>query len=349
MNRPPDDEEPGDLDLDSAPDDEDRAPPGTRVRTIRVGAVDGKVRLDKYLLEQEAGFSRMRFKHLIDGERVRVNGAVARASRTVRSGDEIVVEFPPPRPLAVTAEAIPLDLLYEDEHLVVVNKAAGMVVHPAAGHFEGTLVHALLHHCRGLSGIGGVLRPGIVHRLDKGTSGVLVVAKGDAAHVTLQKMFKLHQIEKTYLAITVGVPRDREGTMQSFIARHPLNRQKMASVTAGGKWAVTHFRVLADYGRFAKLQLDLETGRTHQIRVHLSDRRTPILGDATYGGRLAPEGVRDPVLRECVRALDRPALHARRLAFSHPITGEPLDLTAPVPSDMAAVLARLDELKKEDG
>ena len=339
---------PDDLDDDEILEDDGPPPaPPARVRRIVVGPVEGKVRLDKYLIEQEEGISRMRFKHLIDEERVRVNGKVARTSQAVRPGDEIVVEFPAPRPLLVTPEAIPLDVLYEDEHLIAVNKPAGMVVHPAAGHYEGTLVHALLHHCTNLSGIGGVLRPGIVHRLDRGTSGVIVSAKSDAAHHGLQKMFRVHHLEKTYLAITVGVPKDREGTLQSFLARHPLHRQKMASVSDGGKWAVTRFRVAADYGRFAKLQIDLETGRTHQIRVHLSDARTPILGDAVYGTRFQPESVKDAILRERMIALRRPALHARRLAFSHPITGDPLVLEAPVPADMATILERLEELKRE--
>ena len=344
--REPDDEVLDDLE-DDAGDAEAVAGSG-RKRSYLVSEIDRAVRLDKYLIERQAGLSRMRIKNLINEGNILVNHRPAKPSQSVKPLDEIEVRLPPSRPLDLEPEAIPLSILYEDEHLVAVDKAAGMVVHPGVGHTSGTLVNALLAHCDHLSGIGGVARPGIVHRLDRGTSGVIVVAKSDDAHQALSEMFKHHQLEKTYVAVTVGVPRDRKGTVQSYISRHPIYRKKMASVTSGGKWAVTHYRILADYGHFALVELDLETGRTHQIRVHMADCRTPVLGDTVYGRKPRASRLTDAELARLVGALDRPLLHARRLAMSHPVSGEPLVLNAPIPSEMEAVIDRLASLRRED-
>lgn len=286
----------------------------------------GAPRLDAYLASRLDTLSRARIQTLIRDQFITVNGAPARPRDPLKPGDHIAIALPEAIPATAAAEAIPLSILYEDEHLVVLDKAHGMVVHPAAGNPTGTLVNALLHHCKGrLSGIAGVERPGIVHRLDKDTSGCLVVAKTDAAHQSLAAQFAAREtMEKLYLAVTLGTPSPAAGTVFTQIARHPVNRQKMAVCNPpGGKPAITDYRVLlrdASTGT-ALVRCHLHTGRTHQIRVHLHHLGTPILGDPIYGR--PPARANTPVARLM--------LHAWRLSFHHPDRGQVMRFEAPVP------------------
>jgi 23S rRNA pseudouridine1911/1915/1917 synthase len=272
-----------------------------------------------------------------------------KAAYRVRYGDVIVLTVMAAQPLHLVAEDIPIDVLFEDEHLIVINKAAGMVVHPAPGHSTGTLVHALMFHCKDLSGIGGVLRPGIVHRLDKDTSGVMVVSKHDAAHQGLAAAFAAKSqgvktnavgiIERRYIAICTPGPRPnlgQNGTIRTMYGRHPVNRKEFSSKVFRGKSAVTHWRVEERFIASALMSFELETGRTHQIRVHAADHGFPVLGDAIYGHRQ-----RDDFLLALHRALNRQALHAASLQFVHPITGAPMDFRSPIPLDMRTAVESL--------
>ncbi len=243
------------------------------------------------------------------------------------------IEIPEPVAAEPAAEAIPLEVVFQDQHLLVLNKPAGLVVHPGAGRASGTLVNALLHHVKDLSGVGGVLRPGIVHRLDRGTSGLLVVAKDDATHRALAAQFAARGVEKEYLALVLGVPSPREGEIDKPIGRHPVQRKRMA-VRAGGRSALSTYRVLEAFDGAALLRVTIHTGRTHQIRVHLASIGHPVAGDATYG-------VRRRATSEALALLDRPALHAALLAFDHPANGRRLRFESPLPSDMAHVVCLL--------
>ena len=289
----------------------------------------GAPRLDAYLASRLDDLSRARIQALIREQFIQVNDAPAKPRDSVKAGDRITIAIPEAVPAEAAPEEIPLNILYEDDQLVVVDKAHGMVVHPAAGNPTGTLVNALLHHCRGqLSGIGGVERPGIVHRLDKDTSGCLVVAKSDAAHQSLVSQFAAREtMEKIYLAATLGVPSPAEGTVFTHIARHPVNRQKMAVCNPpGGKAAITDYRVLtrdAATGT-ALVRCHLHTGRTHQIRVHMHHLGNPVLGDPIYGGR--------PPARASV-SVARLMLHAWRLSFHHPADGRVMKFQADVPEE----------------
>ena len=292
-------------------------------------------RLDKVVLARHPDFSRSRVEGLVKSGYVTVNGAVAtKAGQKVSDDDEIVVEIPPPVPAIPEPEDIPLDVIFEDDDLIVVNKPAGLVVHPAPGHYTGTLVNALLHHCPNLSGIGGVARPGIVHRLDQETSGVLVVAKSQPAMDGLVKAFASHaNLEKTYLAICHGRPSLDAGRIENLIGRHPVDRKRMAIVERNGKRAVTNWQVMtgsAFHRRPQNANLSLvkcviETGRTHQIRVHLASLGCPVIGDKTYG-KSALDKQLDPVPT-------RQMLHAWRLTLWHPVKNEKMTFEAPLPSD----------------
>ncbi|WP_374409007.1 RluA family pseudouridine synthase [Pelagerythrobacter sp.] len=301
------------------------------------GVLGGAGRLDKALAEA-SGLSRERVKALMGEGRVSVGGAVVRgASAKATEGAAFAIDVPPSTPLAAEAQDIPLDIVFEDDHLIVVNKPAGLVVHPAVGNRDGTLVNALLHHCAGrLSGINGVARPGIVHRIDKDTSGLLVVAKTDAAHEGLARQFADHTISRAYLAVCAGHPRPAAGTVAGRIGRSDANRKKMAVLapeSTRGKHAVTHYRTLKFLRDCALIECRLETGRTHQVRVHCASIGHPLLGDSVYGR--TPAALR-PLLRQIGFA--RQALHAAALGFDHPITGERVDFRAELPADMRELI-----------
>ena len=291
-------------------------------------------RLDKAILTTHPDFSRSRIEGLVKAGFVTVNGAVAeKAGMKVSDDDEIVVEIPPPVPAIPEPEAIPLDVVYEDDDMLVVNKAPGMVVHPAPGHFTGTLVNALLHHCPNLSGIGGVARPGIVHRLDQDTSGLIVVAKSQAAMDGLVKAFASHKsIEKTYLTIVHGRPRLDAGRIENLIGRHPVDRKRMAIVERNGKLAITNWKV--EVRKIATstslIECRIETGRTHQIRVHMASLGCPVIGDKVYG-KGALDKQLDPVPQ-------RQMLHAWKLVLWHPVRNEKMSFEAPIPADMRPYL-----------
>ena len=282
-----------------------------------------------------ADVSRSQARRWIDEDRVRVNGRALAASRRVEIGDAVEATPPEPVPARVAAEPIAVSVLYEDDDVVVVDKPAGMVVHPAPGHPGGTLVNALLHHCSNLAGIGGVLRPGIVHRLDRGTSGALVVAKNDSAHRELARQFFDHSVERVYCALVRGVPREDAGRVDLPVGRHARDRKRMSVRAPVGREAHTAWCVARRFAASDRSWLEVrpETGRTHQIRVHLAAAGLPIAGDPVYGrkGRTPPES-----------DLGRPALHAARLAFTHPRSGERLHFEAPLPADLADLLAKLE-------
>jgi len=296
----------------------------------------GKKRLDVFLTEVQADITRSYIKKLIETERVTVNGAPAKAHYKLKEGDHVTVEVPDPEPLEVQPEAIPLNIVYEDASLIVIDKPPGMVVHPAPGHSGGTLVNALLHHCKDLAGIGGVERPGIVHRLDKDTSGLIVAAKTDVCMQSLTRQFKERDIKKVYLALTKGVFESKTGVIDVPIGRHKIHRKKMSTHTSAGREAQTRYEVLRQLDGFAYVQLFPKTGRTHQLRVHLASIGHPILGDRLYGGTLGPG----------LPQIARQALHAHRLELTHPVTGNLLKLESPLPSDMEALLPHSPDLKK---
>ena len=299
-------------------------------------------RLDSFVARCVDGMTRATAQRLIEAGQITVDGRPQKPSLKLKGGERLTVTIPPPVAAAPAAEAIPLEILFEDRHLVVVNKPAGMVVHPGAGNGSGTLVNALLGHCTDLSGIGGELRPGIVHRIDKDTSGVLVVAKSDAAHQSLSDQFKVHSIKRVYLALVYGSPKEDKGRLESAIGRHPVDRKRMSGKAKHGKHAVTHWRVVGRYNGITLLRLMLETGRTHQIRVHLSEAGHPLVGDDVYGGGGRLANVSDTVLRKLIKALGRQALHAKTLGFIHPGTGEYLEFDTELPEDMARIVAHLD-------
>jgi 23S rRNA pseudouridine1911/1915/1917 synthase len=292
-------------------------------------------RLDRCLAALGPDWTRAHARRLIDGGHVSHNDRTARPAARVHTGDRLDVAEPPPRPCDVKAEEIPLDVVHEDEDLLVVNKPAGLVIHPAAGNPSGTLVNALLSHCETLSGIGGVERPGIVHRLDKDTSGLLVVAKTDRAHQALSLAFRWRKVSKTYLAICFGVPAPASQVIEAPIARHPSQRQQMAVVRAG-RPARTIIDVVEGHGSTALVSCRLVTGRTHQIRVHMAHIGHALVGDPLYSGRQW-RNLATPASELC-RRFPRQALHAARLAFSHPVSQVEMSFEAPLPADMQALL-----------
>ena len=288
--------------------------------------------------------SRTYIQQLIRDGAVTVNGKLSKPGYKLRKGDLIVLSLPDPEPLAaIPPESVPLNVIHEDSSLIVINKPAGMLVHPASGVYSGTLVNALLGHCEDLSGIGGTERPGIVHRLDKDTSGVLVAAKTDYAHRTLSAQFEAHTTTRSYLAAVCGVPQPGTGTIDEQIARSHRDRRKMSVVKTNGRHAVTHYRVLEVYEGFSLLQLTLETGRLHQIRVHLSFLGYPVAGDAVHGGGRgrALSAAPSIAVRQALIKLNRQSLHAETLGFTHPETNERLEFFAPMPSDMRQVIDAL--------
>ena len=287
-------------------------------------------RIDKIIPTLYTGLSRSSAQQLIEDGMILVNGAVCNKKTVVKRGDEIEITLPEPTVLSVDAEDIPLDIVYEDEHLLVVNKPKGMVVHPAAGNYNGTLVNALMHHCGdSLSGINGVIRPGIVHRIDKDTSGLLVVAKTDTAHRGLAEQIKEHSFTRIYNTVVVGNIKDDSGTIDAPIGRHPKDRKKQAVTDKNSKNAVTHYEVLERFNGFTYLKVTLETGRTHQIRVHMAYRGNPVAGDVVYGNPKKTYG------------LDGQCLNASTIGFIHPVTGEYLEFTTELPEYFKDFLRRI--------
>ncbi|MEN9231150.1 MAG: RluA family pseudouridine synthase [Thermostichus sp. DG02_5_bins_236] len=303
---------------------------GVEIRRIRIPELQQGSRLDRGLAELLKDVSRSRLQQLIRQGQVWLNGdPCLDQSHTLQAGDQVQVRIPAPTPLTLQPERIPLEILYEDADLIVINKPPGLVVHPAPGHSSGTLVHALLAHCPNLSGINGAQRPGIVHRLDKDTSGALVIAKQDQAHQHLQAQIQAKTARRIYLGVVFGRPAQSQGTLSAAIGRHPLDRQKMA-VVERGRPAVTHWQVLERLGNYSLMQFELETGRTHQIRVHAAHLRLPIVGDPLY-----TQSKSSPV------KLTGQALHAWKLSFVHPRTGEPMQFTAPLPDEFERLLRQL--------
>lgn len=304
-----------------------------------LGSDAGK-RLDVYVVAQNVPLTRSMAKQLIDDELIKVNGKKTKASYKVHEGDEVSVTIPEPREAKAVPEDIPLNILYEDSDIIVINKAVDMVVHPAPGSPSGTLVNALLAHCKDLSGIGGELKPGIVHRLDKGTSGVMVVAKNDAAHLNLSTQIKDRSVTKIYCALVYGAPKDR-GKIDKPIGRSLTDRKKMSTRTKQGRIAYTAWKVLERFGKYLSwLEINLGTGRTHQIRVHMTDLGYPLVGDAQYGrggiNRL-PSGH----WREALEGFTRPALHSWKLTLVHPRTHKEVQFVAPIPDDLRMLLEKL--------
>jgi 23S rRNA pseudouridine1911/1915/1917 synthase len=296
---------------------------------FEVDEASSKKRLDVFLSENMQEISRSRLKKLIDENCVIVNAKSRPAGYKIRLGEKVELQIPPLEVLDTTSEDIPLDIIFEDKHMLAVNKPAGMVVHPAPGHSAGTLVNALLHHCDDLSGIGGVERPGIVHRLDKETSGLVLIAKSETAHKILAKKFKNREIKKEYLAFVKGKVKDDTGSIDSPVGRHKTQRKKMGTGGDHSRPACTYYEVIQRSKSWSYLKLRPETGRTHQIRVHLASLHHPVLGDKLYGGKNHNSGT---------LKMDRQALHASNLELNHPVSGVSLSFSANLPTDMKSFL-----------
>jgi len=298
-------------------------------------------RLDIFLAQSEAEISRSHVKYAIEEGDVLVNDKTPKVSQKLKEGDVIILTQRPPIEATALPQDMPLNIVYEDEAIIVINKPAGMVVHPAPGNPDKTLVNALLFHCHDLSGIGGVLRPGIVHRLDKDTSGLIVAAKSDDAHRSLSAQFEKHDVHKKYLALVWGDVKGNSGEIVLPVGRHTTNRKKMSTKSKRGKDALTLWKVRERYGVATLLEVEIKTGRTHQIRVHLSDRGYPVIGDAVYGNSAKINTVKDPLLKAKIKEFNRQALHAAQLSFIHPLKGERMMFTADMPQDLADLCAQL--------
>lgn len=291
------------------------------------------LRIDRYLSDNLQDLSRSYLQKLLKNGGVSVNGNAVKSNYKVCDGDRILLEVPEAVEPDIEAEEMDLNILYEDGDILIINKPKGMVVHPAAGHYTGTLVNGLMHHCRGeLSGINGVMRPGIVHRIDMDTTGVLIVCKNDRAHSAVAEQLKVHSITRKYYAIVHGVVKDEEGLVNAPIGRHPTDRKKMSINEKNGKEAVTHYRVLRRFRRFTYVECQLETGRTHQIRVHMASIGHPLLGDQVYGPEKCP-----------FNGLQGQTLHAGILGIVHPATGEYMEFQAPLPEYFEIMLKRLEQ------
>lgn len=308
-------------------EDNSRGVPGGQERII-ITENEADMRAD-VALAALLEITRSNMQRLLEEGRAVKGGKVLKSNYKVKLGDEIIVELPEPQPLDVQPENIPLDIIYEDEDVVVVNKARGMVVHPAAGNYTGTLVNALLYHCHNLSGINGVIRPGIVHRLDKDTSGIMICAKNDAAHLSLSEQIQNKTAQRTYLAVVRGNIKNDSGTIETQIARDKNDRKKMAVVTEGGRQAITEYEVMERFGKYTIVKCRLKTGRTHQIRVHMEYLGYPLVGDPKYSPMKTPFSINGQ------------ALHSLTLSFVHPRTHEQMSFEAPLPEDMKKIVTRL--------
>lgn len=306
--------------------------------SFQVTAKNQGRRLDQFLSETNLNLSRSQAKNLIQRHLIFLNQKPTKPSVHLRTDDLVSGSLPDPKPLSLEPEPLPLTILYEDSSIIVIDKAPGMVIHPAHGNPSGTLVNALLYHCKDLTGINGVLRPGIVHRLDKNTSGVMVAAKDNETFQHLTKQFKNRTVEKVYRALVYGTFNREEGLIDSSIGRHPSQRKRMSTRTKRGRRSITRWKKIEEYDHCTFLEVFPQTGRTHQIRVHLSSIGHPVLGDPLYGRKNKPGAIHDPALKECVKRLNRQALHAQRLAFTHPRTGEKVQFISPIPRDMSEVL-----------
>lgn len=297
---------------------------------LTAAETDAGSRLDKYVSDNIAELTRSSVQGLCETGAVYVNNRVASKNHRLRAGDTITAEIPEPQPMDAVPENIPLDIVYEDGDLLIVNKPKGMVVHPAHGNYTGTLVNALLYHCGdSLSGINGIIRPGIVHRIDKNTSGLLIVAKNDASHLHLAEQIKAHSFTREYEAVASGYFKETSGTVDAPIGRHKTDRKKMCVTRENSRNAVTHYEVLRQFGGYAHVRLQLETGRTHQIRVHLAYIGHPILGDDMYG--------------KPYKGIDGQCLHARKIGFIHPSTGKYMEFSSELPDYFRTVLSRLEK------
>jgi 23S rRNA pseudouridine1911/1915/1917 synthase len=323
------------------------------IRRFQVGAPSAGTRLDLFLVGACSDLSRSRIQKLIEEGAARVAGQPVKRSHIVRAGESVEIEVPEPRSAAIEPEAIALSILYEDDEIIAIDKPAGLVVHPSPGHASGTLVNALLHHVRDFAGVGGELRPGIVHRLDRDTSGVLLVAKTDRAHASLSRQMKKRSMRKEYLALAAGVPRVRKGEVSFAIGRDPRDRKKMKAFKssepppAGARDARTLYEIEREWFSLGLtlLRCRLVTGRTHQIRVHLAAAGLPVVGDPVYG-RPRYERMRDAALRAKLTAFPRQALHAERISFRHPATNEPITIAAPIPSDLGSLLEEIEKRRE---
>lgn len=299
--------------------------------TLNVSDTDKGARIDKFISDNVEELTRSAVQGLMEKGKILVSGKSVSKNYKLRDGDTVEVEIPEPEPMDALPEDIPLDIVYEDSDLLVVNKPKGMVVHPAHGNHSGTLVNALLHHCGdSLSGINGVIRPGIVHRIDKNTSGLLIVAKNDAAHLHLAEQIKVHSFTREYEAVASGYFKETEGTIDAPIGRHKTDRKKMCVTTENSRNAVTHYSVIRQYGGYAHVRLRLETGRTHQIRVHLAYIGHPVLGDDVYG--------------KAYKGIEGQCLHARKIGFIHPTTGEYMEFTSELPDYFVSILNKLEKM-----
>ena len=307
---------------------------------FEVSQQDAGSRLDVFLSRMDLELSRNQVQRFIENNHIQVNGKPQKASYRLRPGEQVSVSLPPPPPPELTPEPLPLQILYEDEYLIGVNKPPGLVVHPATSHRKSTLVHGLLHHCDHLADLGGPLRPGIVHRLDKDTSGIIVVAKNNSAYRHLSSQFKEKSVYKEYTALVHGRLRQSSGEFTAPIQRHPKNRKKMG-IIAGGRDAFTSWWLEMMFGEVSLVKVVIKTGRTHQIRVHFAHAQHPVVGDATYGGKKRVRSIENPLVRGRLSKVRRQMLHARRLQLEHPATGERLDLSTPMPEDMSDLIAFL--------
>lgn len=298
------------------------------LETVTAEAEDAGTRADVFLAAK-LGVSRSNMQKLLEDGRVKRGEKIIKANYKVRDGEMFVVDIPEPEPIEAVPENIPLNIIYEDDDVVVLNKARGMVVHPAPGNYTGTLVNALLYHCSNLSGINSAIRPGIVHRLDKDTSGIMIVAKNDAAHISLSQQIQSKTAVRTYLAVVRGNIKTDSGTIETQIARDKTDRKKMAVVKEGGRDAITDYEVLERFGKYTLVRCKLRTGRTHQIRVHMEYLGYPLVGDPKYSPMKTPFGIKGQ------------ALHSHTLEFTHPRTGERMKFEAPLPEDMHKIITRL--------